>query len=468
MSKQTEQPRCTQAPPRSRRLALGALLVLLAAAAGGGAWVWWRWSAPVPPEIALEGCEPAVVRAVEAARQQVIQEPRSGQAWGHLGQVLLAHYLYEPAAACCANAEQFDPKNPRWPYYQGLVKVQREPAAAAPLLQKAADLCDVSKPYNPTPRLRLAEVLLQLDRPEEARSEFQHVLERQPGNPRAQFGLGQVAAAEDDQETALRCFANCSRHSQTRKKAATEVAKILRRRGQDAAADKLERQARSLPPDLPWPDAYASEFGDLGVSTEGRLQRAKVLEMADRFPQAIRILEETVRDAPSYRAYVALGLAKLKTRDYAGAEEALRQARQLGPDQFEAIHLLGALRVEQARLTWAHPEQRPQAMDLYRQAAELARQAVAIKPEDALGQMFLGLALKPLGQRKEALAAFRTAIRCAPDKPDPYLHLAEALAEDGDKDEARRVLQEGCRLVPSEDPRLRQALERLGQGAAKP
>jgi tetratricopeptide (TPR) repeat protein len=444
-------------------------LVLLVGAAGGVAlWQWWRGSPPPLPEVALDGYEPAVVKAVEAARADVIREPRSGAAWGKLAQVLLAHHFDDAALACCAAARRYDPKNPRWPYYQGLVTVLRDPAAAAPLFQRAADLGDTADPENPTPRLWLAETLLQLNRPADARAEFRRVLTRQPGNPRANFGMGRATAAADDLEAARGWFANCSAHPQSRKKATGELAKVLRRLGQDSAADAAERQARGLPTDLPWPDRYASEFGALGVSTESRLHRVKLLEMDGRFPEAVEVLRQTVRDVPSYRAYVALGLAQVKVKDNAGAEAALREAMRLGPDKFEAPHLLAVMRIDQARLIEADPNARPQARELYRQAAELDRQALAVKPDDALGQMFLGLALKGLGQRQEALAAFRAAVRGTPDRPEPYLTLAEALADEGHKDEARRMLEEATRRAAPNDPRLRPLAERLGQASAKP
>ena len=43
----------------------------------------------------------------------------------------------------------------------------------------------------------------------------------------------------------------------------------------------------------------------------------------------------------------------------------------------------------------------------------------------------LGHCLGRLGQRAEALAELREAVKCRPDVADPYLYLGEVLAEDG-------------------------------------
>src|SRR5207247_1285352 len=57
---------------------------------------------------------------IEAARQEVRRRPRSGEAWGHLGEVLADNGYHAPAATCFGHAARFDPDNPRWPYLHAL------------------------------------------------------------------------------------------------------------------------------------------------------------------------------------------------------------------------------------------------------------------------------------------------------------------------------------------------------------
>src|SRR5262245_2511579 len=142
----------------SRRLLIALALVGVAAGGGlGGWWLWQRQRAPEPPAVDLGGVDPAVTAAIETARAKVRQSPRSAAAWGLLGQVLVAHDFRADALTCFAEAERFDPRDPRWPHYQGLTLYLGDPNAALPKLRRAVELCG----DNPAaPRLVLAEALL--------------------------------------------------------------------------------------------------------------------------------------------------------------------------------------------------------------------------------------------------------------------------------------------------------------------
>jgi tetratricopeptide (TPR) repeat protein len=457
------------APPSRRpRWLLVLLLVLAGAGAAGLAYRWW-WQGPViePPEVPQAETDPRVVEAIEAQRTKVRQEPRSGEAWGRLGQILMAQTHYEPAMTCFAQAERFDPKNARWPYYQGLWRARRDPAAGVPLLQKAADLCDATDRGNTAPRLRLAEVQLEMDHPDQAKAEFQKVLARQPDNPRAQYGLGLVAAAADNAEEARGWLLQCARNPQTRQKAAEQLAKVFGRLGDTNSAAAAAGAARELPPDPPWRDPFSAEYGELAVGMQAGLRRAQLLQGEGRFAEALTVLRQTVDDYPAYETYLELAKALAMTRDRPATEAALRQACRLKDDQFEAPHLLSILLVDLAMTAEAKSDTRA-AREYYREAAEFAQRAVSLKPKEPVANLFLGLALKGLGRRPEALKALQAAVKAKPDKADPYLALGEFLAQDGRTDEARKLLEEARRLARPGDPRPRQALERLDKTAAKP
>ncbi len=107
------------------------------------------------------------------------------------------------------------------------------------------------------------------------------------------------------------------------------------------------------------------------------------------------------------------------------------------------------------------------AAEKFRQAADAARQAVEIKPDDAQAQALLGVALKQLGRRSEAIEAFRAALRRRPEDAAAHLELGEALAEDGQEAEALVQLQYACDLAAPGDARPRQALDHF-QAAHKP
>src|SRR5262249_38708898 len=83
---------------------------------------------------------------------------------------------------------------------------------------------------------------------------------------------------------------------------------------------------------------------------------------------------------------------------------------------------------------------------------DLARQALALKPDYGFAHMTLGLSLKRLGQRAEAVDALRQAVRCTPEYAELHFYLGEALAEDGQTSEARRRLEQALRLAEPDAP----------------
>src|SRR5689334_17620299 len=82
-------------------LIVGGLLVVLARQRG-----WIGPPRPVLPSLKLEGVDPVLAAAIEEAEAGVRETPRSGAAWGRLGQVLFVHGMGGPAAECFARASE--------------------------------------------------------------------------------------------------------------------------------------------------------------------------------------------------------------------------------------------------------------------------------------------------------------------------------------------------------------------------
>jgi tetratricopeptide (TPR) repeat protein len=206
----------------------------------------------------------------------------------------------------------------------------------------------------------------------------------------------------------------------------------------------------------------------LAVGKPSRFRSAEQLEAQGRFPEAVVQLRALVAEAADYRAYVALGKDLGQLGDYRGAEEALQTAAWLAPEKTQAYYYLARLSWGQAEQRWREDTDPARALSLSRAAADHARRVLARKPDHAMAHMILGLSLKYLEQRAEALASLRTAVACGPDLAYPHLYLGEMLAEDGQEAEARTHLEQAVRLAPPDDPRPRAALERLGAAGKKP
>ena len=101
------------------------------------------------------------------------------------------------------------------------------------------------------------------------------------------------------------------------------------------------------------------------------------------------------------------------------------------------------------------------ARTMFEDAVIEARKALAVKPDYGYALMSLGLSLKHLGRRAEALAALRQAVECSPEYSELHLYLGEALAEDGQISEARRHIEQAILLSTPNDAQARAALARL-------
>ena len=145
----------------------------------------------------------------------------------------------------------------------------------------------------------------------------------------------------------------------------------------------------------------------------------------------------------------------VKHGEFAEAEQALRKRNPWTPRPWiPTFYLAMALFTEGERLQKAGDGR--SAADKFQAAADAARRAVELKPDHALANAYLGLALKQLGRRSEALESLRAALRCRPESADLHQALGEALAEDGQQAEAVVQLQYACDLADPGDPRPRQ------------
>jgi tetratricopeptide (TPR) repeat protein len=439
---------------------LGAIVLL----GGVGGWyLWRRAAAPVPPEVSLTDADPALVKAVGEARDQVLQHPYSVTSWGQLGKLLSAEEHKTEAVRCFAEAERLEPNNPRWPYLWADALLPRDPDAALPHLERAAALCSRSDADNIVPLLRLAELLLDQQRNDEAALHLHRALEQEPDNPSIQLDLGILALARGALDESKTHLLRCQHSPFTQQKACAQLAEVHQRLGDATAAAEYGQRAASLPHDAHWIDPYVREYLQMAVGKPSRFRTVERLEGQGNLPEAVAELQEILVDGPDYRAYVGLGKDLAQMGNATGAEQAFRAAMKLTPENAQAYYQLSKLLWAQAEQRWKKESERPQALEQFRSAADLARQALARKSDHALAHMYLGLSLKYLGQHEDAMASFRTASRCSPELADPHLHAGELLLEDGKEDEARRELELAAQLAKPDDPRPRAALARLGK-----
>jgi tetratricopeptide (TPR) repeat protein len=445
-----------QRRPFWRRRLLWSLLVLvgLGAAGAAGGWIWYgsRAPTPLPPTPDLEGVDPAVAAAIEKERQAVLRSPHSASAWGQLGKVLMAFYYRTEAVACFAQAERLDPREPRWPYLQGVLLLSDQAEEAIPCFRRALALCGDEPDVV---RLRLNETLLTLGHLDEAEDGFRRLLERDPGNPRVHLGLGRLAVKRQRWQEALSHLRTAAADRRTGRAASILLAEVYQRQGDETAAGDWRGRVERLPPDAPWPDRWVEEVQQLhvGASKRDRLIQADRLFKQGHAGEALTLFTQVVADYPdSDEAWFSLGEALYRNRNYAGAEEAMQKAVGLAPEFAEAHRYLGLARFHQGKL--------PAAADSFRKATQL-------KPDFALAYENLAHCLLQQKDEPGAVAAFRTAVRCKPDFVEVRLELAELLHRTGYDADALAEVRQALQLRPA-DPKVQGLLKQLEKTAPTP
>jgi tetratricopeptide (TPR) repeat protein len=430
-------------------------LVVLA----GVAWYGWCWyTRPSPPELPAGISDGRVAKAIEEARQQVLEERDSGESWGRLGMVLQVHGYTVPAVVCYTRAQRLDPDEPRWPYYHGLILLRENAGAAIDLLRRAAEFCPDSLPG---PRLRVAELLLEQGYYGEAESYLRQALGRDPADPRAHLGLGRLAQLRGDWEESVRHLERSALSPFAQKASFILLVAAYERLGQKKQAAEALRRANSLADDPPWSDPLVEQLEPLGVSREMRLLRANRLLQLGRVGEAIGVLRAAVRDHPDALCLTNLGRALIEAHRLGEAERMLRRAVREAKSPVDAHFYLGVAMYLQGEKEIQSAGESVGALAKIASAAACFDRVLRLKRNHAFAYYNLGHCRKLQGKLGEAVRAFRAAVRCKPEFADAYTNLAEVLARQGQDAAAAYWVGGALNLAPHADPGPRRLLARL-------
>ncbi|MGH7171887.1 MAG: tetratricopeptide repeat protein, partial [Gemmataceae bacterium] len=422
---------------------------------------------PPLPELDLAGTEPAVRKVIEMARQRVVREPSSADAWARLGEALLANGFDDEAMPALEQAGRLAPREPRWPYLRARRLLLVDRVKGRQLLEHAVRLAEQADPDNIACKLLLAEALHEQGEHDRVLALSREVLRKEPNNPRAYLYLGVTHLQRDEFDDALSDLLRAADSPYTRKRACVQLAAVALRSGDRSAAEKFSQRAKELPDDLSPVDPYVDAYKTLTVGRQSKFIEAERLEAENQLPQSTRLLEELDTSAPDMHSGVSLGIALVKLGNNAGAEMILSEAIRRGPGSAAAYYALAVAQFKQAEAL-REQDHADQAAGKYRAAEQSALRAIENKPDHANAYLFLGQARRRLGRKDEARAAFRRAIACRPELAGPHLYLGELLIDAGRLGDGRRELQQAISLAASYDPagaQARQALEQLERPA---
>ena len=394
-----------------------------------------------PPLIDLNGSPPGVVAAITTARDGVLDEPASGEAWGHLAMVLRAHEFETEANVCFLEAERLDPHDIRWPYLLGVSLAVSDPQAAIDCYLRSIAI----RPDLPLPRLRLAELSIHLDHLDQAETHLRAALDLDPGHARTLLDLGRVAFLRGDLQDSLQ-HAKQSAVQEPRKRATHELLSQIYHRleDRDAAAKHLAIVQQIPEDEMGWHDPYVSEVMELRRDPDWIVIRAQEQLQQGFAGEAIAALEEVVAQHPEVcEFHIALGRTLVSTGSHRRAVAVLEQAVERHPDSPRLRRLQGMAHYSQSE---------------WKKAAEKFREAIELKSNYALAYYDLGRCLLQINDEKSALTAFRNAVRFQPTLTDAHTKLGALLLRAGRKTEAFEHLRIAAKLSP-DDPETRKLLQ---------
>jgi tetratricopeptide (TPR) repeat protein len=440
-------------------------ILLLGALAVATAILWRRADSPVAraiPEIDLADVDEEVRAVVESARAKVASDPLSADAWGGYGQLLRANEFAKDADSCFEEAERLNPNDARWPYYRGLYAQSGSPDGVPrglPHFRRALQVGHPSSAYQSMLRIKMASVLLEQSEFDEAEALFKEEAAVDPGNARVQFGMGSIAAARNQFESAEPLLASLAQNPYCRLKALTALASLSQRCKRIDEARKYEERAREFPPDREWADPFVEEYRVLQVG-RARLERiAGMLVIEGRHRDALMMRIDISERYPSVQHHLQTADSYSSFGDNSSAERYCRLALQLEPDSGVARYMLAVVKFSAAKAKWR--TERNAATALFRECVPMFQRSLDDKPDNADAYLRLGQALHYLEEKKQAVEALRMAVACRPNHYDSLLALGETLAASGQSDEALKTLETAERLAGPKEKRHKLLLESL-------
>ena len=435
-----------QSPPKptgnSRQKWL-ALIACLAIAGLLGVVVYQVIDRPIePPAVDLSQADPEAAQAIESARDAVLRNSKSAAAWGELAQMLHVHGFKLEALACYAEAERRDPTDPRWPYLQSICIEKSDPEKRLAFLRRATA---VGK-QDPLLKLALVEALLEMEQLDEAEPILRDILQHEPNNAFALFGMGRIAFAHGDLAGSKQALERSLAQQNLVRGPHLLLSQVYQQLGEENRAEQERQLAAKITVERYWNDPYLDKLFQHEVGETALLKRAERLSLSGNPAGAERVLLRALDHHPdSAKLHAELGKVWLFFRHLPQAEAELQRAQRLNPNLVNANHYLGMCLRLQKR---------------YAEAIEYQRKALKVQEQLADAWFEIGLCLEAQSDQSGAIQAFREAARHSPEMGSAHKRLGVLLLQSNETAEALQHLQQAAVLLP-EDAEVKKRLAEI-------
>jgi tetratricopeptide (TPR) repeat protein len=355
-------------------------------------------AAPALPVLALDSFPQSARHVLEPAARAAAAKPADAAVVGAFGRALHAWEQWTSAHEVYARAAALAPRAVEWRYLDAVV-LQRL-ARHGDAVTRLREALSLSPDFLPA-RVKLAESLLESGNLDDSKKLFLALLDEPQSRPAVEVGLGRIAAARGEHDTALAHFGRAVTLFPELGAAHYGLALSYRALGRiDEARSALALQERY---GARWPalvDPVLATVTTLRDDAGAILQRGVRLAEAGDLDGAIAAHEAALERDPSLiQAHANLISLHGRAGNWSKAEQHYRAVVRSGGAGAEPYYDYGVLLGLQQK--W------DLAIDAY-------RQALALNPMHANAQNNLGQALEQQRKLADAAAVYRQAVQHHP------------------------------------------------------
>ena len=299
-------------------------------------------------------------------------------AYGQMGMLLMAAEYRGEAESALLNAQTFNTRDPRWPYYLGhLYRLKGDAVNSYASFSRALEL----QPDDVATLVWVGEGDLDGGRPDAAKPRFERALSLQPRSVAAQYGLGRAALAKQDYSTAV---------------------------------EHLEK-ALSLDP-LATVIHYPLAMAYRGAGNQEKAQAHLALRGTLALKPADPLMDRLNALLNSALSYEVSGADAMDRGDFKAAETSFRKGVDVAPKEPSLHHKLGTALALQGDKNGA---------------VQQFEEAIRLDPKFVKAHYSLAVIQADAGQTAAAVQHFTAALNAEPGYVEARLQLAHALRRSG-------------------------------------
>lgn len=414
------------APPtkRSRGKALLVFAIVLLVGAGVAAVLWWQRGgaqlavvqAALPAEPDTSTAPAELKERLSTANERAHRRGSALDALKELSRLYHANGFLDEAVQCYTALERLEPREPRWLHLHATILAGY--GDIEPALELWNRVVVLAPDYVPT-RLRIGDAQLKSNRIDLAAAAYNAVLQREPKNPYALFGLARIdfeAKRWPQAREKLEAVVNATNYEI----GYDLIVSLYEQIGETERARAIRSSAKASgayrDPADPWLDGLSTDCYD-------SFRLALAAGVAERFRDtegAIRLLQRAVALSPNdVSANFQLGRIAMDHGNTELAKQQLERCTVLSPDFADAWAWLSSLYTRLGdnagaeRILLAGLSKCPQSPGLHLMRARSLREANRL--DDAANE-------------------FAISIRLRPNEPDAYIELGNMLISSGQID----------------------------------